>query len=114
MDPSFRIVAQLPLAALWDETGELDAARGPDLAREDVVARLRGGSAAVVASMGRPLRWQRGNDLFGWWKHEAKPRLLDPATREWRLDDLPGGRGWRAAEWTLPDGAVVLSFEEYH
>jgi hypothetical protein len=102
------------LTTLWNENGEVDAARGSDLTVKDVVVRLREGSAGVVASIGQGLSWLRGNDLFSWWKTEAKPRLLDPEHESWRLEDLPDGRGWRASEWRLADDTTVVSFEEVH
>jgi hypothetical protein len=107
-------VTKLPLDELWNDEGQVGATRGRDLAADDVRTRLREGARGVVATIGAPLRWSHGVELFDWWKSEAKPRLIDPEGEAWRREDLPDERGWLASEWRLADGAKVVSFEEFH
>jgi hypothetical protein len=75
---------------------------------------LREGAPGVVARLGDPLQWLRGEALFSYWKSEIEPRLWDP-TNEWLyIDEYLDGRAWRASSWHADDHARVLVFEEYH
>jgi hypothetical protein len=109
-----RVVTRLPLEELWNDEGPVAAARGRDLAADDVRTRLREDAHGVIATIGAPLRWLHGVEFFDWWKSEAKPRLIDPEWERWRLADLPDERAWLASEWMLANGATVVSFEERH
>jgi hypothetical protein len=114
VDSKLRVVTRLPLEELWDDSGVIAAHRARDLNADGVREALRTGTKAAVANIGDPLRWLHGLALFDWWKAEAAPRLLDPNAPAWRLELMPGHRGWLAAEWRLLDGALVLAFEAIH
>ena len=107
-------MTRTPLAELWTESGPLEAERGRDLGADDVRAHLRNGCDGVVASLGQPLRWLRGVELFEWWKSEARPRLVPADVEAFRLEDFPGERCWCATEWRLGDGTAAILFEENH
>lgn len=114
MDPTLRVVTALPVTELWDERGTVEASQARALGHADVRRHLRGGSRGVIASVSRPLRWLEGLDLYDWWEHEARPRLVSPTIERIRLEDFPDERCWSATEWTLPDGSCVILFEEWH
>jgi hypothetical protein len=114
MDPALRIVTRLPLDELWDRDGLVSASRMRTLSRIQVVEFLRSGAGGAIADIGEPLRWLAGNELFAWWKDEAKPRLLDPAEDVWSVEDLPDKRGWLASEWELAEATKLVLFEAFH
>ncbi len=109
-----RIVTRLPLTELWDAAGPVEAVRIRDLGEDDVRERLRLRTSGVVATISEPLRWLRDDELFAWWKSEARPRLLPADVERFRLEDFPGDRCWRATEWKLADGSIAVVFEEHH
>src|SRR5262245_41101053 len=99
MNPALRVVIQLLLPELWDESGVLEFKRGRALGRSDV-GELLGipGIRVVVADGGHPLLWIDGDELFKFWKRDARPRIVPPTMAEagFYLDDFPGGYAYIA------------------
>jgi hypothetical protein len=114
MDPSVRIVTQIPLTELWDSTGVIRAARGPYLTVDDVRDLLgRGSPRFAIADIGKALEWIRGNEAFQRWKTKVRTHLVDPH-QPFVSDEFPNGLAYVASEWTLDDGSTVIVFEVYH
>lgn len=58
MDPSQRVVVQMPLRERWDPVSGRAAIRQRDLGRSEIVAMLHQGLVRfIVADCGHPLRW---------------------------------------------------------
>ena len=77
MDPSKRIVTQMPRTELWTAEGPVCAARAGELGEAEVASLLHDARTTfVVASVGEPLRWIRPSDRYRFWKKEVKPRLV--------------------------------------
>jgi hypothetical protein len=89
MNQRLRIVTELPLAELWNDTGPVEALQLAGVGEDGVRTQLRLGAQGVVASIGKPLRWLRGAELFEWWKSEAHPRLAAPEVDSFRLENFP-------------------------
>ncbi len=100
-----REVTRLPLDALWTEQGRLDAVPLRAVGRADIVQLLNAGPVRFVcADVGHALEWIPESDRFGFWKDEAKDRVVDPETDAFHPGAYPGGwchlaREWRAAGW---------------
>jgi hypothetical protein len=112
-----RIVVQMPLTQLWDESGTLPLKKRREVGRSDVAELLRGGSVSfVIADCGRPLNWVPHRDCYRFWKNEVKPRLVEPdaAERGFRLEEFPGQYCYVASEWGLGEEGPVVVLETYH
>jgi hypothetical protein len=114
VDRALRIVIQLPLVELFDADGPVAAHRSDDLGSTGVKDELRAGAPGVIARLGDPLRWLRGEALFSYWKTEIEPRLWDPTNERLYLEEYDGERAWRASSWLAEDHARVVLFEEHH
>ena len=57
MDPSQRVVVQMPLTELWNEEGRVDAALVGPVGEPELTLLLTEGATFVVADPGLPLRW---------------------------------------------------------
>jgi hypothetical protein len=115
MTPQQRVVISLPLRELWDERGQVSTARGAMLDADEIVARLQDGTVRfVVANPGLPLGWIPPEQTFMFWKTEVRPRLgAKHAARA--PSDLPGGYGYIATLWALPDSDVqIVLLEMFH
>jgi hypothetical protein len=113
MDPALRVVTQLPLEALFTEAGPLKGRRQRDIGLSDLREHLRLGPSIVIAEVGRPLSWIPRERTFDIWKAELRARTVEPGT-SFRPEDFPGAYCFRASEWTIEDGSVVLVFERMH
>ena len=114
MKPQDRIVTHLPMERLWNDSGELQARRVRDLARDDIRELLRTGPVQfVVANGGDHLRWIPIGERFEFWKHDVDAHLAKRDRID--LDDFPGGKAYVASEWAVADEQVpVIVLEVYH
>jgi hypothetical protein len=113
MDPAHRVVTRLPLEALFTEAGPLKARRQREIGMSDLRERLSLRPLLVLAEVGRPLSWIPRTRVFDVWNEELRARIVEPGT-SFRLEDFPGAYCFRASEWSLEDGSVVLVFEHMH
>ena len=114
IDPSRRIVTQMPLTELWTSEGPIAAERGDSIGPERIAELLRAGRVRlVIANCGDPLRWTQTADLFSVWKREIKPRVVAPTGR-FGLDDFPGGYCYFASEWNDGSGSPIVLLEMSH
>jgi hypothetical protein len=108
-----RVVAQLLLNELWDDTGALSAAHHRDLTAAEVRDLLRAGPVRfVVANVGASLRWVAASECFRFWTDEVQSRVGDPAGA--RLEDFPGGYCYFASEWGPVEGPPVVVLSVAH
>ncbi len=116
MDPADRVVTRLPLSELFDKAGPVSARRLHQLDERGVRDRLRDPSTRFVVARGsEPLVWlNSGEETFGFWKTEVRPRLWPPEQFGVFLEELPGERAWVASLWALEGHASVVVFEEHH
>ena len=114
MDAANRCVTQLPLADLFDTHGRVEATRGSELDVAAIKQHLRVGGTIVLARIGAPLDWLRGDAAFAYWKTELKPRLWEPDRDSVDLEEFEDARAWRATAWRLADDREVVVVEEHH
>jgi hypothetical protein len=108
-----RVVSQLPLTELWDDTGTIDVSHIRDLTSADLRKLLQAGPVQfVVANVAAPLQWVPVGDCFRFWKAEVQPRTANPAAA--RLEDFPGGYFYFAAEWGPVEGSPIVVLSVAH
>lgn len=117
MKPEQRIVTELPLRHLWDTGGAITGTHdiGP-ISAEEIRNLLRSGPVVfVVADVGLPLTWIDPARAFDFWKHEVRPRLVDPAReRALCLDDFPGSYGYLGRRWRAAGYPQLVVLEKQH
>ena len=111
---SERIITELPLRELFNESGAVKAVRQRDVAADDIRELLRAGSVRfVVANCGSKPIWIAQSERHEFWKSEVLPHLANPAEGA-EPDKYPGGYCYFASLWQLPDGTSVVLLEVAH
>jgi hypothetical protein len=117
MDPTRRVVTQIPLVELWDDDGSVEATRDRYLGLEDVRRLVQSGVVRfVVADAGKAIRWVPVDETHVFWKNNVKPRIVDPPDRQIDVYAYPEGYAYLASEWTrvgAPLAPIVL-LEVHH
>src|SRR5689334_11564603 len=108
MEPSQRIITQMPLTELWNDTGTVLATRLGDMSADDIRALLRACRIRfVVANIGTKLRWVPEAECFTFWKTEAQPHLAEPDNRV-PLEEFPGKYCYFASHWLPAAGTPIV------
>jgi hypothetical protein len=98
-----RVVAQTPLAELWNDCGVVSDKQLRELNAADIACLLRAGKVQfVVANVGDPLKWIPVVECYDFWKSEAKDHLAEPAAKNY-LENFPDAYCYFASEW-MSDG----------
>jgi len=116
MHPNERLVTEIPLYELWDNSGRLIARRQHFLNYEQLRLLLqRGVVRFVVANLGHSLRWIPETETFSFWKSEVRPHLVNEPDRPFNLDHYSQGYCYIASEWQ-PEGEnyQVVVLECHH
>ena len=99
MDPKLKIVTQLPLRGLWNDSGSLHASRNRPLSSFDVRELLREGPLQfVVVDVGLKPRWISLDDCYRFWMDEVQHHLAEPGAKL-NPDQMPGMYAYWASEW---------------
>jgi len=113
VNPSLRVVMQIPMSELWDSEGNLTAARQRRLGGSAVGALLRLGLVRfVVAECGDPLRWIPPSHCYDFWTTELKLRIVETETFD--QADFPGAYCYVASEWADDHSSPLVLLEMYH
>lgn len=100
---------------LWDEHGELNAARTQWLSRDELKELLRRGPVRfVVAAVGRPLQWIPVDECIAFWKADASMRLVDNPNSSFVLESSPNGMKYMASAWGPITGPTLIVLEVHH
>jgi hypothetical protein len=116
MDTKLRIVTNIPLTELWNDSGMLAHVRRQLLGFSDVAVHLRSESTRfVVADLGKPLQWIGRSPLLQL-TQEIQGRIVEPAATErgFRLEDFPGEYAYIASEWSAEQSPSIVLLERYH
>ena len=120
MDPSQRVVTQMPLRELWTDRGPLAVTRLRSLGASDLAVALHAGpllspTRFVVADIGKPSQWLDSAQALAFWRDQASGRIVDPSAAGFRLDDFSGEHCFTASEWRhgVSDAPIYL-FERHH
>ncbi|WP_290789688.1 hypothetical protein [Flavihumibacter sp. UBA7668] len=114
MNPSHKIVTELPLSSIWNSTEELDATRISYLTKEEIIEILREKPVKlVIASIGEKPEWIDSADQFKIWNKTLSPRLVSNQ-HTFSLDDFPGNYGFLASLWEYQKYSAIILFEKYH
>src|ERR1700722_20819322 len=101
MIPSIRIVNQLPLDVLWDESGEVEATRERWLSQSALREMLRKYPVVFyVADIGEPMKQVGAHQCFDFWKSEVRAHLVEDPESRFQADDYPDGYAYVASEWS--------------
>ena len=115
VDPKKRVVTSMPLTAIWNHDGELNAERISDVGVEEIKSILRQGAAQfVVANVGSSLNWIHPDLSFNFWKKTAKKRIVPADVDGFSLDDYPDGYCYCAALWRTQDLGDIIVLETHH
>jgi hypothetical protein len=115
MKSSQRIVTRIPVEELWRDDGSSITLRGESLNADDITTLLHISPVEfVVADVGLPLCWVKGDDSYGFWKNEVKAHIAEPQG-EWSLDNFPESYYYIASQWKV-DGQLVpaVLLERHH
>jgi hypothetical protein len=111
--PDQRIVTNLPLAELWNESGALHCERIRHLDRDLIRELVRTGPVQfIVANCGAKLNWIPMRERFEFWK-TVRPQIADPMKRI-QLDPFPNETAYTASEWRGSTGDVLILLERHH
>jgi hypothetical protein len=116
MQSSLRVVTQLPLSELFDESGSCAGHRGRPLSTEDIRRLLQAVAVRfVVADVGAPLLWVNADRTFEFWRHEVILHLAQPEEQA-QLERFPGEYCYFASEWAGPDedNVRIILLERHH
>lgn len=115
MTPSARIVTQLPLDRLGDESGELDTTRVRWLSKSALREMLRNHPVVLfVADVAKPLKRLGVQECFDFWKSEVLPHLVDDPESGFQLEDYPGDYAYVASEWSGDIQSPIVLLEKHH
>jgi hypothetical protein len=69
----------------------------------------------VIADMGQPLMWISGDEVFRFWKDEAKSRIVPrEAIVGFHLEEFPGEYAYVASEWMAKSQPPVVVLARHH
>jgi hypothetical protein len=108
-----RIVVELPLTELWDETGALPGERIRQV-DGNLIRGLMGTEQVqfIVANSGAKLNWIPMQERFEFWK-ATRPQVAD-ALRPISLERFPNQTAYIASEWRGRTGECLILLETHH
>ena len=112
MRPQDRIVGEMPLRELWDESGPIAGERGAFLDAEEIRALLRTGPVRFVVADRGPLRWVSLADCWLFWKSEVRDHLCPDGPID--LGAFTPEYCYFASIWVLATGEKVVLLESCH
>jgi hypothetical protein len=113
MRPDQRIVTELPLTELWDETGALPGERIRQLDGNLIRGLMGTGQVQfIVADCGAKLNWIPMQERFEFWK-ATRPQVAD-AGRPICLERFPNQIAYIASEWRGRSGEWLILLEMNH
>jgi hypothetical protein len=111
---SERVITELPLRSLWDDSGPVPATWSRDLSVLELRELLRQGTVRfVVAEVGAKPRWVLAAGCFDFWKREVQAHLAEPDQGA-DLERFPGGYGYFATEWQGASGSPIVVLQRCH
>ena len=115
MDPSLRVIMELPLTELWNDQGSVEATRVRNVGIEEVRLLLRGSAVQfIVANCGSPIDWVPLGDAYRFWKTEVKQHLVPTDAEYFRLKDFPDEWCYVGSEWKWASDTPIIVLEVQH
>ena len=113
MRPEHRIVTELPLNELWDETDTLPGERIRHLDGNLIRGLMGTGQVQfIVADCGAKLNWIPMPERFEFFK-AIRPQIADPM-KPIQLDQFPNETAYTASEWRGRSGECLILLEMNH
>ena len=113
MRPEHRIVTELPLNELWDETDTLPGERIRHLDGNLIRGLMGTGQVQfIVADCGAKLNWIPMPERFEFFK-AIRPQIADPM-KPIELDQFPNETAYTASEWRGRTGECLILLEKHH
>jgi len=110
-----RTVNSIPLDRLWDQRGDIKAARKRWLSLNSIREMLQEGRVTFyVANCGYPLQQVADPDCFDFWKAEVMPHLVNDPDAKFFPEDYPGEYAYLASEWSSESESPIVLLEKYH
>ena len=93
-----------------------DLVPAEELSVEDIRALLRSGPVEFVVddSLGTPLRWITGTDVFDFWKQDVQHHVADPNERAYLDDFTPEYFYWARRWWSEDYSRTVVELRTEH
>ena len=113
MRPDQRVVTNIPLTEIWDDSGTLNCERLRYLdwsALRDLVRSCC--VQFIVADAGLKLDWIQTEKRFELWK-SIRPQIADPA-KPILLGNFPNETAYIASEWRGRAGECLVLLERHH
>lgn len=115
MEFSKRIVTEIPMKVLWDQSGDIEAFRVGYLGLNDLKALIKTNPLEfIVANVGDTLRRIPADQCYAFWKSEVKNHLINNPARQIRLSDYPDEYAYLASEWSGQIETTIILLETYH
>jgi hypothetical protein len=113
MRPDQRIVTELPLTELWDETGALPGERVRHVDGNLIRGLMGTGQVQfIVANCGAKLNWIPMQERFEFWK-TVRQQIADPS-QPIHLKQFPNETAYIASEWHGNAGECLILLEAHH
>ncbi|MFM2386650.1 MAG: hypothetical protein RL660_1407 [Bacteroidota bacterium] len=114
MENSTKIVMQIPLTKLWNDSGDVIADRVRHLTTDEIQGILKSHTVQfVVADVGAALKWIDIHNTFEFWKAEIKPHLADDYNKV-KLENFIGNYAFVASEWAGDIEVPIILLEKHH
>ena len=114
MDYSIKIVNEIPIKNLWNDSEEIYATRTKILNQLEIQEILKKYPVEfVVANIGEKLKWIDVNKCYDFWKLEPKNKIINNPNKI-ELTEFKNHYGYLASEWVGEIQTPIILLEKYH
>jgi len=115
MNPSKRVVIEIPMKEIWDQDGAIEATRDRYLSADDLKTMLKKFPVEfVIANVGDLLKTIQVDKCFNFWNSEVKMHLVSDPEKAFRVEEFPGEYAYLASEWSGEIQTPIVLLEKYH
>ncbi len=114
MDYSSKIVTEIPIKNLWNDSEEIYAKKTKTLNQKEIQEILKKYPVEfVVANIGEKLKWIEVYNCYEFWKTEPQNKIIDNPDKI-ELEEFKNHYGYLASEWIGEIQTPIILLEKYH